>query len=78
MDYAHNIFLFADADRLREDSELRHKYEKTNLQQLGLVHPRRYLQPFQCGVSGALRLLAQASVNAARRRIQRLPPRKRH
>lgn len=76
--YAQNILLFADAERLREDSELRHAYEKTNLQQLALVHPRRFLQPFQCGVRGALRLLAQASIIAVRRRILRVPPSKLH
>jgi SAM-dependent methyltransferase len=71
--YAQNILLFASADRIREDSDLRRGYEKTNLQQLALVHPRRFRQPFSCGVRGALRLLAQATINAARKRIRVLP-----
>jgi 2-polyprenyl-3-methyl-5-hydroxy-6-metoxy-1,4-benzoquinol methylase len=71
--YAQNILLFASAERMREDSDLRRRYEKTNLQQLALVHPRRFLQPFRCGVRGALRLLAQATINATRKRVRVLP-----
>jgi SAM-dependent methyltransferase len=71
--YAQNVLCFAKADRLREDSELRRAYEKTNLQQLALVHPERFLQPFRCGMRDALRLLAQAALNAARKRIPVLP-----
>jgi hypothetical protein len=74
--YAQNVLLFASADRVREDSELRRWYEKTDLQQLALVHPIRFLQPFQCGVRDALRLLAQATLNAARKRIRVLPGRR--
>ena len=77
--YAQNILLFASADRIREDSDLRREYEKTNPQQLSLVHPRRYLEeaaprPFQYGVRFALRLLGQATINATRRRIRRVLP----
>jgi SAM-dependent methyltransferase len=67
--YAQNILIFAAADRMRKDSDLRLEYEKTNPRQLSLVHPRRYLEPFQCGVLDALRLLARAITNAARRRV---------
>jgi SAM-dependent methyltransferase len=71
--YAQNVLLFVRADRMREDSELRQWSEKTNLKQLALVHPTRFLQPFRCGVRDALRLLAQATLNAARKRIRVLP-----
>jgi SAM-dependent methyltransferase len=71
--YAQNILLFASANRIREDSELRRWHEKTNLQQLALVHPVRFLQPFRCGVRDALRLLGHATLNAARKRIRALP-----
>ena len=71
--YAQNTLIFARADRTREDSDLRREYEKTNLEQLALVHPRRFVQPFRCGVRDALRLLAQATINAARKRMRMLP-----
>jgi SAM-dependent methyltransferase len=71
--YAQNILLFARADRMRDDPDLLRGCERTNLQQLALVHPRRFHQPFRCGVREALRLLAQATINAARKRIPLLP-----
>jgi len=71
--YAQNTLLFAKAERLREDQDLRIASEKPNLQQLPLVHPRRFSQPFRCGVRDALRLLAQALMNGARKRIPALP-----
>ncbi len=71
--YAQNTLVFARADRIREDPDLRRGYEKTNPSQLALVHPKRFLQPFRCGVRGALRLLTQAAMNAARKRIRVLP-----
>jgi len=71
--YAQNILIFASADRLREDPELRRGYERTYPQQLALVHPKRFLQPSRCGVREALRLLGQAAMNAARKRIRALP-----
>lgn len=67
--YAQNIFLYARADRLREDINLRREHEKTNIQQLSLVHPKRFLQPYRCGVRGALRLLNQATKDAVSRRF---------
>jgi SAM-dependent methyltransferase len=73
--YAQNILLFTSADRIREDSALRREYEKTNPQQLALVHPR-FLQ--EAGVRGALRLLGRAMINAARWRIRLLLSGKRH
>jgi SAM-dependent methyltransferase len=73
--YAQNTLLFASADRIREDSKLRREHEKTNLQQLALVHPRTYAskaQPrtFQFSVRGAVRLLGEAAVNAVQRRVR--------
>lgn len=71
--YAQNILLFARAERVREGSKLRRACEESNLQQLALVHPKRFHQPFRCGVRAALRLLAQATMSAARKRIRMLP-----
>ena len=71
--YAQNMLIFARDERMREDSDLRRWYEKTNLQQLALVDLRRFVQPFLCGVRDALRLLVQATMNAARKRIRVLP-----
>jgi SAM-dependent methyltransferase len=71
--YAQNLLLFAKGSCIREDLDLRREYEKTNPQQLALVHPIRFLQPFQCGVRDALHLLVQATMNAARKRIPVLP-----
>lgn len=67
--YAQNILLFAGADRVREDPNLQLEYEKTNPQQLAVVHPRGYLHPVQCGVRNAVRLLALATMNVVRRRV---------
>ena len=71
--YAQNLLLFAKASCIRENLGLRREYEKTNPQQMALVHPIRFLQPFRCGVRDALHLLLQATVNAARKRIHFLP-----
>jgi SAM-dependent methyltransferase len=71
--YAQNTLIFASADRLREDSRLCRAHERTYPQQLSLVHPKRFLQPMRCGVRDALRLLGQALMNAARKRISALP-----
>jgi hypothetical protein len=71
--YAQNILIFASSARLRDDPALRRAYEATYLQQLSLVHPKRFLQPFRCGVRDSLRLLKQALMNAARKRISVLP-----
>jgi len=76
--YVQNILLFASAYCIGGNSDLQREYEKTNLQQLSLVHPRRFLQPFQCGVRDALRLLAQATLIATRKRIRHVLPGKRH
>jgi SAM-dependent methyltransferase len=67
--YAQNTLLFAHAERLKENEELSGLYRQTNLQQLSLVHPKRFLQPFQCGVRSALRLLGQAAKVAFQRRL---------
>jgi SAM-dependent methyltransferase len=71
--YAQNLLLFAKAGYIREDLGLRREYEKTNQQQLALVHPTRFLQPFRCGFRDAFHLLVQATINAARKRIRLLP-----
>ncbi len=76
--YVQNLLLFARAGCMLENSDLRREFEKTNLRQLALVHPRRFLQPFQCGVRDALRLLAQATMDAARQRIRRALPSEHH
>ena len=72
--YVQNILLFASIDCIGKNSDLHREYEKTNLQQLSLVHPRRFLQPFQGGVRDALRLLAQATISVARKRIRNVLP----
>ncbi len=70
--YAQNILLFVSRGRILESSGLLQERERTNLQRLALVHPKRFLQPHQPGVRVALRLLAQATKNAARQRIWRV------
>lgn len=71
--YAQNAMLFARTDRLAMDPDLRREQENTNLKQLALVHPTRFLQPSECGVWDALRLLANAAKNAALRRLRATP-----
>jgi SAM-dependent methyltransferase len=65
--YAQNALLFVNANQIQENSELRREYENTHVEQLALVHPKRFLQPEQPGVRGSLRLLAQAGIKAARK-----------
>jgi SAM-dependent methyltransferase len=71
--YAQNTLIFVRADSIKKDSELSRASELSNLQQLPLVHPKRFHQPFRCGVRKALCLLAQATTNAVRKRIRVLP-----
>ncbi|MBA2678174.1 MAG: methyltransferase domain-containing protein [Ktedonobacteraceae bacterium] len=71
--YAQNMLLFVHEDRLRGDAALCRHHDQTKLQQLALVHPKRFVQPFRCGVRAALRLLAVAAANAVRKRIRVLP-----
>ena len=67
--YAQNTLLFAHAECLRNNDELSRLYQQTNREQLSLVHPTRFLQPFQCGVRPALRLLGKAAKVAFQRRL---------
>ena len=67
--YAQNMLLFAHPQCLRDNDELTRLYQQTNPEQLSLVHPTRFLQPFQCGVRPALRLLGQAAKLALQRRL---------
>jgi SAM-dependent methyltransferase len=71
--YAQNLLLFAKASFIQEHMSLHREYEKTNQHPLALVHPTRLLQPFRCGVRDACHLLAQATMNAVRKRIPGLP-----
>lgn len=41
--YAQNILLFAHPKLIQENVELRAEFDKTNAEQLRLVHPRKYL-----------------------------------
>jgi SAM-dependent methyltransferase len=43
--YAQNILMFVKRDYLEEHPKLRKEFEKTNLSQLSLVHPKMYLRP---------------------------------
>lgn len=73
--YAQNTLLFAQTGRIESDPVLRQEFERTNSQQLCLVHPRKYVQvarPRSWDVRGASDLLAQALKNAARRQVGRL------
>jgi SAM-dependent methyltransferase len=62
--YAQNIMIFASAKLIHNNAILRQEHEKTKLEQLALVHPKRFLQPAQPGVRGALKLLLKAVTNA--------------
>jgi SAM-dependent methyltransferase len=72
--YVQNTLLFASAARIQDDAGLRQEHEKTNPQQLALVHPKKYLQAAQprppAGVRGASRLFVDALRNSARRRMR--------
>jgi SAM-dependent methyltransferase len=72
--YAQNTLLFANAARIQDDPLLCREHEKTNPQQLAMVHPKRYLQATQPpgGVREASRLLLQALRNSAHGRMQRV------
>lgn len=73
--YAQNAFLFAQRDLIARNEKLTNELERTNLQQLSLVHPRNFLdvvkpaRPVGVGVFGAFRLLFSALRNAILRRI---------
>jgi SAM-dependent methyltransferase len=67
--YAQNTLLFARPECLGNNNELIRLYQQTNQQQLSLVHPKRFLHPFECGVPDAFRLLWQAARKALRTRL---------
>lgn len=75
--YAQNMLLFAHSDLIRNNPVLRNEFEHTNLGQLCLVHPRKYLEiatqpppPAQpSGVKEASRLLFVCLRNAIRKRV---------
>jgi len=73
--YAQNTLLFADAGRIESDPVLRCEFERTNPQQLRLVHPRKYVlvaRPRGWDIRGACGLLARVLRSAAQRQIGRL------
>jgi len=42
--YAQNILMYVKRDYLEVHPELREEFEKTNLSQLSIVHPKQYLE----------------------------------
>jgi hypothetical protein len=72
--YSQNALLYASGAHIQNDTVLRREYERTNPQQLCIVHPRKYLdaaQPAPPGVRTAFSLLAQALKLALLRRMRR-------
>lgn len=74
--YAQNTLLYAKASLLESNAELKAEFERTNRNQLCLVHPKRYLealvpimQPQLRGVRAASRQLAASLREALERRI---------
>jgi SAM-dependent methyltransferase len=74
--YAQNMLLFAHSDFIRNNPALRNEFEQTNLSQLCLVHPRKYLEvaaqpptPAPSGVKEASRLLLVCLRNAITKRV---------
>lgn len=91
--YAQNTLLFAKACSLESNAALRAEFEKTNPNQLCLVHPRQYLylggqyreaaaraqQPtLPSGVREASRLLLVCVRNSVRARLSSIMPKRRH
>jgi SAM-dependent methyltransferase len=72
--YAQNTLLFAHTDLIRDNAVLRTEFEQTNLSQLSLVHPRKYLEIAvppspPSGVKQASRLLFTCLRNAITKRV---------
>jgi len=77
--YAQNTILFARADKVESNPTLKAEFERTNPNQLSLVHPKQYLAveeivraqqpPPPSGVRAASRLLLVCLRNAARKRF---------
>jgi hypothetical protein len=76
--YAQNTLLFARADFIKEHATLNAEFDRTNIEQLSLVHPRNFLEivepvrPVGIGASEALWLFLLALRNAFWRRIHLL------
>lgn len=68
--YVQNPLFFASTTLIHSDPVLRREYERTNLQQLSIVHPRQYLET--PGVREAAGLLVRSLRRAARKRMPRL------
>jgi hypothetical protein len=58
--YAQNTFLYAHTARLQNDPALLREYEKTNPQQMSMIHPRKYLAIARPGLRDAFHSLVQA------------------
>lgn len=72
--YAQNTLLFARAEAIETNGELKREFEQTNLGQLSLVHPRNFLRfdgAAPVRVFQALRLLFVALRNSFRWRFTR-------
>jgi SAM-dependent methyltransferase len=74
--YAQNMLLFAQAGVVESNATLNAEFEKTNPNQLSLVHPRKYLEalnpppaPPPSGVREASRALWLCLKNAIRKRL---------
>jgi SAM-dependent methyltransferase len=76
--YAQNTLLFVDTRALQENQALRAEYERTDVNQLRLVHPGNYLQairpidPPDWTTASAFRLFGLCLRNAVRRRFYRI------
>jgi SAM-dependent methyltransferase len=78
--YAQNTLLFAQSKLLESDATLKTEFERSNLDQLSLVHPKQYLavesvvraqQPRPpSGVRAASRLLLDCLRNSVRKRLE--------
>jgi SAM-dependent methyltransferase len=80
--YAQNTLLFAQANVLESKTALKTEFERTDQNQLSLVHPKQYLAleaivraqqpPPPSGVRAASRLLLVCLRNAVRKRLDRI------
>ena len=74
--YVQTMLLFASAARIQDDPILRREHEKTNPQQLAMVHPQQYLKvaqpPPPVGLRRASHLLVDALRYSARWRMRRV------
>jgi len=75
--YAQNMLLFARSDVLERNAALKVEFERTDPDQLSLVHPRRYLEmtappPPSWSVGAASRLLLKSLRNAVGKRLRKV------